>query len=115
MAEFKCGCGKECKNQSQLYSHGTKSKKTINNGNGCPIYQQRKREGLPINIVKIEKEKNIDDKMQEIINSHDDYKIKYEKFLIIYGEAKSSYKILYDIYLSKCLFINDLLDDRNKL
>lgn len=61
MYEYKCACGKEYKCMSSLSSHGNKSRKNVNEGNGCPVYQQRKKENLPLNVgTKLNKVENND-------------------------------------------------------
>lgn len=59
MSEFKCVCGKEYKSYSALSTHGNKSRKCINDGKGCPLYHQRKKEKLPVNVSTIKNSKKV--------------------------------------------------------
>lgn len=58
MVMYQCECGKLYKTQQGLSVHGNKSKKTVNNGNGCSVYQQRKKEGKCLNVAKNDKKNN---------------------------------------------------------
>lgn len=66
MTKYKCECGMQYKSQQGLHYHGNKSKKSINDGKGCIIYQQRKKDGMPLNIAKIAKSDNNESTITEI-------------------------------------------------
>lgn len=112
MADFKCACGKEYKSMKTLYQHGINSKKGINDGNGCPIYQQRKINGLPLNVAGLDKETivindysshstNNIEKNGLLNNGNEcsnnvniDYKDKYEKLLVDNEKLTNSVKTI---------------------
>ena len=72
--KFECICGKKYKSQGGLAGHGTKSHRGINDGRGCPEYQERKAQNKLVNVFGLKDEKSvvINNNITKTINNNND-------------------------------------------
>lgn len=83
MVMYQCECKKIYKSAQALSLHGNRSKKTVNDGKGCPIYQQRKKDKKPLNVYKNnvnnEDNKTITDLKEKIKNMEEESVLLHDK------------------------------------